>query len=124
MTEHKFTDEEVIKALEVCAVNTVSREGVFTYRGIPLRFLCADALDLINRQKAEIERLQSLQKEQRFSMNILELQACEEYAAAKAVKEFAERLKTYYRNLDSTIGAAVGYFADQVLKEMTEGKER
>lgn len=59
MTEHKFTDEEVIKALEVCSENTVSGQGCFTYRGIPLRFLCSDALDLINRQKAEIAALTS-----------------------------------------------------------------
>lgn len=54
MTDRKFTDEEVIKALGICAINTVSREGYFTYQGIPLRYLCEDALDLINRQKAEI----------------------------------------------------------------------
>lgn len=54
MTDKTFTDEEIVKALEVCAINATRREGIFTYQGIPLRILCKDALDLINRQKAEI----------------------------------------------------------------------
>ena len=84
MTEHKFTDEEVIKALEICAINTVSREGYFTYQGIPLRYLCEDALDLINRQRAEIERLEKHNTEY----------ARKHYqdGRAEAIKEFADRL--------------------------------
>lgn len=27
MTDHKFTDDEIIKALEICAKNAVGREG-------------------------------------------------------------------------------------------------
>lgn len=38
-------------------------------------------------------------------------------AKAEAVKEFAERLKTYYRNLDKTAGALINYTIDQKLKE-------
>lgn len=54
MNEKKMTDEEIIKALEVC-----SKEK---YCGIcAVRHFCEEiklgALDLINRQKAEIERL-------------------------------------------------------------------
>jgi hypothetical protein len=59
MTEHKFTDEEIIKALGICAENTIVG-GRFIYRGVPLELLCNAALDLINRQKAEIERLNIL----------------------------------------------------------------
>ena len=57
-----MTDNEIIKALECCSVNA---EG--NCRGCPLLNdyspcgvkLTTNALDLINRQKAEIERLKS-----------------------------------------------------------------
>ena len=63
----KFTDEDVIKALECC-----SEPSTKTCKELqcPLNEKCERnldslerfALDLINRQKAEIERLQKLQK--------------------------------------------------------------
>lgn len=40
---------------------------------------------------------------------------------AEAVKEFAERLKTYYSHLDRTAGGLVEYHIDQVVKETLEG---
>lgn len=40
-----------------------------------------------------------------------------EKAKAEAVKEFAEGLKTYYRNLDKSAGALIEYTIDQKLKE-------
>jgi hypothetical protein len=40
---------------------------------------------------------------------------------AEVVKEFAERLKTYYRNLDKTAGALIEYHIDEIVKEMLEG---
>lgn len=40
---------------------------------------------------------------------------------AEAIKEFAERLKTYYRNLDRTAGGLVEYHIDVIAKEMLEG---
>ena len=105
MTEHKFTDEEIIRALEHC---------VYTERGYKCRecvnvtgckpWLLREALDLINRQKAEIERLLQITQQPQ----------------AEAVKEFAERLKTYYRNLDRTAGGLVEYHIDQIVKEMTD----
>lgn len=57
MTEHKFTDEEVIKALECCVA-----EGCPACDECPFDGVCCDgtnkmlnnALDLINRQKAEV----------------------------------------------------------------------
>jgi hypothetical protein len=105
MPEHKFTDEEIIRALEICAQNTVGGEGYFTYQGIPLRYLCEDALDLINRQREEIEVIKETTAEIRY----------------EAVKEFAQRLKTYYRNLDKTAGALIEYHIDEIVKEMLEG---
>ena len=40
-----------------------------------------------------------------------------EKAKAEAITEFAERLKTYYRNLDRTAGGLVEYHIDQIVKE-------
>ena len=63
MTGHKFTDEEVIKALENCGS---TEERVTHCKGCPLyeygssmciQTVMGAALDLINRQKAEIEAL-------------------------------------------------------------------
>ncbi len=54
----------------------------------------ADILDLINRQKAEIERL-----EQNLKEAFEEIEALKQVNLtykAEAVKEFAERLKNYY----------------------------
>ena len=61
MTEHKFTDEEIIKALEgkaeahcaVCEIKGIvpCEHCVFCY--------VKNALDIINRQKEEIERMKA-----------------------------------------------------------------
>ncbi|MBO5715240.1 MAG: hypothetical protein J6S23_02460 [Clostridia bacterium] len=109
MTDHKFTDEQIIKALEVCAKNTVGREGYFTYQGIPLRYLCEDALALINRQKAEIERIE------RHTEMYHELRA-------EAIKEFAERLKSDLGRIPQYhfTRSEVEWSINTLEKEMTE----
>jgi hypothetical protein len=59
MTDHKFTDDDVIKGLECCS-NTkdlmMCQSCPYEIRGCNIHLL-RDALDLINRQKAEIEKL-------------------------------------------------------------------
>ena len=63
MTEHKFTNEEVIKALECCANADCLNCPRWTEDWSS--GMCADflpsVLDLINRQKAEIERLREFE---------------------------------------------------------------
>lgn len=62
MTEHKFTDEEIIRALECCVAGRVANCDE-----CPFDKCCTDgtnkmlnnALDLINRQRAEIDWLTS-----------------------------------------------------------------
>ena len=146
MTEHKFTDEEVIKALEWCIQSDSCeyceyREKTNKDDVCPVR---SDALDLIKRQKEEIERLQEKQVEDEQLLNLRVIEsvnavseahrkyemALEEHLKserAEAIKEFAERLKqTAY-----TQGSITGYqyqvvdFAeiDNLVKEMTEGKQ-
>ena len=129
--ETKFTDEEIIKMLECCSC-------IGSCDGCPLdkvncgdlcaRVLMRNALDLINRQKAEIERLDTIvnPKEHSGSFFMMINEAEEKTEAyirqlkAETIKEFAERLKTYYRNLDRTAGVLVEYHIDQTVREMLE----
>ena len=115
MSKHKFTDEEIVKALECCAVDPQS--GKFSdCKNCPLdaigdancfNFMIQQyALDLINRQKAEVAYWQD------EAVN----------AKREAVKEFAERLKKYYASLNGkTAAGCVEYHIDQIAREMTEG---
>ena len=85
MTEHKYTDDEIVKALECC--RTIDGNDCSTcpyngkryeigFSGCP-NHLVNDALDLINRQKAEVAYWQD------EAVN----------AKKEAVKEFAEIAK-------------------------------
>ena len=96
-----MTDNEIIKALEHCASGT----GSDACNGCPFDIsnectnngnaIYEHSLDLINRQKAEIER----QKEycskcaERTTKAMIGLQETLGTARAEAIKEFAERLK-------------------------------
>ena len=104
-------DNEIIKALEYC-----DRSGCCC--GCPYgRCIEADitelALDLINRQKAEIERLKKL-NDKGLQYDI-ELMKREKTAKAEAVKEFAERLKDLPECQDDLTVLAV---IDDLVKEM------
>ena len=100
-----MTDNEIIKALECC---TTYEDGCSD--ACPLRYTddtsCFSALikpvfDLINRQKAEIERLSA----KSFEHNITKL--FDKYKAhikVEAVKEFAERLKENKIDIDVSFG--------------------
>lgn len=139
MTEHKFTDEEVIRALECCNRNGSCSKcpydrARFEYETDCASEMTADALDLINRQRGEIERMEekNIENERFLNVRVMEsvnavseahrkyeraLEECIKSTKAEAVKEFADRLKTYYRNLDTTAGGLVEYHIDQVVKE-------
>ena len=103
-----MTDNEIIKALEHCRDNGCA--------GCPLEFMeddkgcIAEVINLINRQKAEIERLEDLvyhaeneaandrdlYKEEidRFKKHIVfEIESAYDRGKKAAVKDFAERLK-------------------------------
>ena len=129
MTEHKFTDEEVIRALGCCLTVDVKGCGECPYRDENcINRIMTDALDLINRQKAEINSLEDTLcgKLSASAAAIIEdadgkCKEMERSLISEAVTEFAERLKTYYRSLDKTAGALVEYHIDQIAKEMLEG---
>ncbi len=125
MSERKYTDEEIVKALECfgadCKGCPFIYQGCFDCGSIPTEFL-ESVLALINRQKAEIEELRMVAFMDR----------------AEAIKEFAERLKETPIKLGLpllgllTKSEIEGYFnrtllqvrdaIDNLVAEMTEGK--
>lgn len=109
MTEHKYTDEEVIKALECC-------DGTFAgCEQCPMRKyrhhcnIKQQALDLINRKKAEVA----------FWMDAAA------NAKKEAVKEFAEKVKEYaewYTDDNCSFDYIPLEDIDNAVKEFTEEK--
>lgn len=120
MTERKFIDEDIIKALE-CCVNGTSEACLKCAFGLtPPYPVCKTmvekyALDLINRQRAEIEKWQLAYDCADSALRELSV------TRSEAIKEFAERVKKeclvdrgYEILQEGTI--------DHLVKEMTEGK--
>lgn len=114
-----MTDNEIIKALECCGFeygnlcsvcpkyekdNDFCQEELHNY-----------ALDIINRQKAEIERL----KGSVIVNNIMESQKIKREAKFEAIKEFAERLKEIVKFTDDTYECwEIEGYIDNLVKEM------
>lgn len=146
MTEHKFTDEEVIKALECCCSTSVVNCNKCTYAKPAIDDYCAnilmrDALDLINRQKAEIANLinavdnstkEFLKLHDEYQEQKAEIERLEkhntEYARkhyqdgrVEAIKEFAERLKEKLIK-GGIYPVLVKNSIDDLVKELTEEK--
>ena len=113
-----MTDNEIIKALEAC-------EAINPCRGCPYKkyltgakcvsMLLKDTLDLINRQKAEIERLNIEFQSMRSAANSYKMHY--ETAKSEAIKEFAERLKCGVPQETGVIRCAD---VENLVKEMTE----
>ena len=105
MTDKKFTDEEIVKALECCAKSKTNGDCAalncpcFKYE--MCIFVDDDlglqncALDLINRQKAELADNERLNKKVDELSEVLSDTIKIRYKEAKteAYKEFAERLR-------------------------------
>lgn len=112
-----MTDNEIIKALECCGrescLSCPYRDGK-CHQGNPM---IRDARDLINRQQAEIERLQKAHR-----LNLLIQLDIAEKIKSEAIKEFAERFKRIagiYQKDTYVIG--VDEF-DNLVKEMVGEK--
>lgn len=91
MTDKKFTDEEIIRNYEWCIGCTSDRcrECTMDEEGFCEEELQDLVLDLINRQKTEIEKL----KGSTIVSNIMASQRIKREAKAEAYKEFAEKLE-------------------------------
>ena len=135
-----MTDNEIIKAIQFCKENNT----ILGCRKCPyvecdtdngcLGELLLDTLELINRQKAEIERLQDYIENLRcintdLTDNLAYLSNEAETARAEAVKEFAFMLKAMAAGRlawDEYDEEICGFLAvdeiDNLVKEFTEGK--
>lgn len=132
-----MTDNEIIKAMENCMRNDAARRSCircdyFNYSNNCLDKLVNDALDLINRQKAEIERLQkenkilSVNSDTAFQDGLNEAQdlyaeQIKNEVRSEAITEFADRLRKYYNRLDNSQGSLISFHIDQIAKETKEG---
>ena len=111
MTDKKLTDSEIVKEFQL---RTLKAEH-------PGFILCGQIVDLINRQKAEIEKL-------RYN---LEAVLDERADHSEAYKEFAERLKDKHRKIidydEAGFGAQIFIVEerviDNILKELVGDKE-
>ena len=118
-----MTDNEIIKALKLCTSEHMGCEDGCPYRlgeclddgyrSKPMK----DALDLINRQKAEIERLKNAYKQcARERDTFLEELKTEK---TEAYKEFAERLHQKCA-IDRGFAVMPDDAIEITLKELTE----
>ncbi len=128
----KFTDEQIIKAMQCVIGNGVSCSECEYQKVLPFpscRRMCAEqALDLINRKNAEIERLQNRNKfleiEYKNQGNLFWARV--QTSNLEAIKDFAERLKRTSigleigddKKLKMTVVSTVAI--DNLVKEMTE----
>ena len=130
-----MTDNEIIKALKCCSVHPMKcKECPYQGNECCTNAHRKDALDLINRQKAEIERLQKECEITRAYIHnnglewglISHLEFCKNQRA-EARKEFAEKLKGKidistcgYSNEEivSNIVSNIEYTIDNLVKEM------
>lgn len=145
-----MTNEQIIKALECCSSDAFndSKERCTgcKYDGADKNLFCfevleKDALDLINRQKAELSKKDTeidilIRKKESLNDEIAEVKAeleTLEYKyryidsqipmfEAEAIKEFAERLKEEVAHIPAW-GAVAEKKIDNLVKEMTERKE-
>lgn len=133
MTDHKFTDDDVIKAYELCFTPKGTNETCAKCPFHKIGLLCKierdrAALALINRQKAEIEGLQGELAVYRQQLETIPytMEQIAEVAKIEAIKEFAERLKAKEAIHFCKCGQPFVYTdlfngeIDNIVKEMTE----
>lgn len=117
-----MTDNEIIKALHCkCGGEMVCISCPYYARYPDCdRYAVRDALSLINRQQAEIERLQGYNENLQTANTYLSNEILE--AKAEAIKEVAERLKEEQEFFVNECDDFVGYVAvsriDNLTKEM------
>lgn len=113
MTEHKFTDEEIVHSLEICSNDGDCKECRINPHkgnyGFCTSLAIKASLDLINRQKAEVAYWMDAASN----------------ARKEAVGAFAERLKKYYASLGGkTAAVGVEYHVDQIAREVLAREEK
>lgn len=127
-----MNDNDIIEIMKVCSMASGCKSCRFADSTDCAGEVSAFALDLINRQKAEIEKLKRDVDEARCEYTGLQIDKDEMFnesvaliknAGIKAIKEFAEKLKGrttkalvfgHEYNITTTFGI------DALVKEMTE----
>nr|DAP55430.1 MAG TPA: hypothetical protein [Caudoviricetes sp.] len=126
MTDKKNTDEEIIKVLECCAYNDGCKGCKYSKQCDGASYLI-DALDLINRQNAEIERLKECPKcVYEYDGEVTEYCVqgpCSNFKTVEqikteAYKEFAEKLKEKHCDIVLYGEIVTVNTIDNLLKEM------
>ena len=119
-----MTDSELVKALEN-SINTYNEKGVY----VDTENIQQQVLDLIKRQRAEIERLEKARQRQAYlSCNLrgqkYELMNRISVVKNEAYKEFAEIIKDkWFDNRYDSPDVGFDDFIDNVLKELVgEGR--
>ena len=113
-----MTDAEIKKALECCSKHRCF-ECPSCGESLCMKTLTKSALDLINRQQAEITSLVNSNVTMSTMYSYIKKEA--EKARTKAIKEFAERLKEQAYRLPTSffeIKAVNESWIDAILKEM------
>ncbi len=115
-----MTDDEILLALDCCDYEMCEDCPYIEVSACQYK-LCRDAFNLINRQKAEIERLQGKVEElSEVLSDTIKIRYKE--ARTEAVKEFAERLKDEVTYYEDTCGNFVPFVdcrdIDNLVKEM------
>ena len=114
-----MTDNEITKALDICSHLEACADCPFgSLEGTDkcMHTLLLNALDLINRQKAEIERLKSLDMQIEVSEKI------EKEIKSEAIKEFAKRLRKDACR-PYVVQVVTGESIDDLVKEMVGEQE-
>ena len=129
-------DDEIIKAMQCVIGNDVSCSECTYQKVLPFpscRMMCAkNALDLINHQKAEIEKLKKEVKDKERAYNdefclrkewqtkCQELLEEKQITTSEAIKKFADRLKEHKILLKDGHYLVDAICIDNLVKEMTE----
>jgi len=145
-----MTDAEIIKALEYCnGFESCPDDCPYYSKEFKKKLNCLDekdgimakSLDLINRQKAEIEELQSeliitknnfenakerydeaVKISQKMNEKLIDAYKKLQTAKSEAYKEFAERLKAYFNDGRDVmyLQTFIHYGIDRLIKELSE----
>ena len=130
-----MTDNEIIKTLECCTTKGVKCSDCPAFKKVD-RSDCKKyfrgAIDLINRQQAEIERYERENNSKFDKWKLLDDRTKQRYAElyeeaksavkSEAIKEFAERLKEeWFNNRYDSPDIDFDYFIDLVIRVFEEG---
>lgn len=120
---NNLTNNEIIEFLKCCAYSEGCENCPYSKKCDGTEHII-QAIDLINRQKAEIERLKSMNQSK---LDIIhDVRTDLETAKSEAIREFAERLKNKSELLAPSVYAELFRAVsveeiDNLVKEMTEG---